>query len=91
VTGRENAGEAAGAEAARINPVRAWALKVWGPADSWDNPLSGTRYDPVVQQHRDEERRHERAEQRTARRRARREHRSAGPQEPSEHYTLDEV
>jgi hypothetical protein len=34
----------------RINPIRAMLLKVWGPADSWDNPLSGTRYDPVLKQ-----------------------------------------
>jgi len=34
----------------RVNRVKAWALMIWGPADSWDNPLCGTRYDPVVRQ-----------------------------------------
>ncbi len=31
-----------------INKVQATLLRVWGPADSWDNPLTGTRYDPAL-------------------------------------------
>jgi hypothetical protein len=38
-----------------INPFRAMLLKVWGPADSWDNPLTGTKYDPVLKQRRQHE------------------------------------
>lgn len=30
-----------------INHVRAVLLRIWGPADSWDNPLVGTKYDPA--------------------------------------------
>jgi hypothetical protein len=40
-----------------ISRIRAWALMVWGPANSWDNPLCGTRYDPVLRQRRDQARR----------------------------------
>jgi hypothetical protein len=29
-----------------IGRVQAALLRVWGPADSWDSPLVGTRYDP---------------------------------------------
>jgi hypothetical protein len=50
-----------------INPVRAALLRLWGPADSWDNPLVGTKYDPKLQAHRQHaslERRQERWEQR---------------------------
>ena len=43
-----------------INPIRAWLLEIYGPADSWDNPLVGTKYDPVVKQRRDLEHRAER-------------------------------
>jgi hypothetical protein len=40
-----------------ISRLRAWALMLWGPANSWDNPLCGTRYDPVLREHRDQARR----------------------------------
>jgi hypothetical protein len=43
-----------------INPIRARLLMVFGPADSWDNPLCGTKYDPLVRQHREHQRRAER-------------------------------
>jgi hypothetical protein len=33
-----------------INPIRARLLMVWGPAEAWDNPLSGTKYDPRIRQ-----------------------------------------
>lgn len=36
------------AEFRPISPVRAALLRIWGPADSWDNPLTGTRYDPAL-------------------------------------------
>jgi len=32
-----------------IGRVRGTLLRIWGPADSWDNPLAGTRYDPTLQ------------------------------------------
>src|SRR5438477_8927726 len=68
---------------------RAALFKIWGPAESWDNPLMGTRYDPAVKQHRDEVRRAEREARRTQRRR-RREQRHARSSASSEHYTPDE-
>jgi hypothetical protein len=40
-----------------INVVRARLLQVFGPADSWDSPLTDTKYDPVVRQHQWQERR----------------------------------
>jgi hypothetical protein len=58
-------------ELREINPIRAWALKIWGPANSWDNPLTGTRYDPVVLEHKALERKHDREARREQRRRAR--------------------
>jgi hypothetical protein len=30
-----------------ISRVRGVLLQVWGPADSWDSPLAGTRYDSI--------------------------------------------
>ena len=50
-----------------INPVRAALLRIWGPAESWDNPLTGTKYDPALRatrQHESLERRRERWERR---------------------------
>ena len=50
-----------------MSPVRAALLRVWGPADSWDNPLAGTKYDPIRQaqrQHDSLEHRRQRWEQR---------------------------
>jgi hypothetical protein len=32
-----------------IGRLRGTLLRIWGPADSWDNPLAGTRYDPARQ------------------------------------------
>ena len=46
-----------------IHPVKATLLRIWGPADSWDNPLSGTRYDPALQP----DRQHDNLEMRQAR------------------------
>jgi hypothetical protein len=51
----------------QISRVRAALLRVWGPADSWDSPLAGTKYDPVHQaerQHESLERRRQRWEER---------------------------
>jgi len=42
-------------------------LRIWGPSDSWDNPLVGTRYDPALRtkrQHDDLEYRRHRWEER---------------------------
>jgi hypothetical protein len=69
---------------------RALLLKIWGPAESWDNPLMGTRYDPRIRQLRDHEQRVEREARRVKRRQTREEHRRARADEPSEHYTPDE-
>ena len=71
-----------------INPVRAQLLKVFGPAEGWDNPLVGTQYDPAVRQKIEIERRHEREARREEHRRARAEGR-AGHREPDEHFTPD--
>jgi hypothetical protein len=38
-----------------INPVYATLLRMWGPADSWDNPLVGTRFDPRLSVQRQQE------------------------------------
>ena len=54
-------------ELRQMNPVRAALLRVWGPAESWDNPLTGTKYDPAlraVRQHESLERRRARWERR---------------------------
>jgi hypothetical protein len=69
---------------------RALLLKIWGPAESWDNPLMGTRFDPVVRQHRDQARRAEHEARREQRRQVHDEHRRARAYGPSEHYTPDE-
>jgi hypothetical protein len=74
----------------QISPVRAWLLKIWGPAESWDNPLVGTRYDPIVKQHHDQIRRAEHQARRAQQRRARAERRRSRAYEASEHYTPDE-
>ena len=42
-------------------------LRIWGPSDTWDNPLVGTRYDPALRtkrQHDDLEYRRHRWEER---------------------------
>ena len=51
-----------------INPIKAQLLKIFGPADGRGNPLVGTRYDPVVRQKIETERRHERWARQEARR-----------------------
>lgn len=51
-----------------ITRRRAWMIMCLGPASSWDNPLNGTRYDPIRRQHRDLER--------SIARRVRREHKT---------------
>ena len=53
-----------------IGRVQGTLLRIWGPSDSWDNPLVGTRYDPSLRnkrQHDDLEHRRERWEQRRQR------------------------
>ena len=71
-----------------INPVRARLLKIFGPAEGWDNPLVGTQYDPAIRQKIEVERRHERQARREEHRRARAEGHAAHP-EPAEHSTPD--
>jgi hypothetical protein len=71
-----------------INPIRARLLQIWGPAESWDNPLMGTRYDPNLRRRRDARRRHEREARHEERRNAKRATRAEGA---SEHYTPDDV
>jgi hypothetical protein len=78
-----------------INPVRGQLLKIFGPADGWDNPLIGTQYDPVVRQKIATERRHERLARHEERRHAhagRRRSPAYGEgsrQRAPEHYTPD--
>jgi hypothetical protein len=53
-----------------IGRVQGALLRIWGPADSWDNPLVGTRYDPALRnkrQHDDLEYRRRRWQQRKQR------------------------
>lgn len=53
-----------------INCVHAFLLRTLGPADSWDNPLMGTKYDPRLAEHRQRvavARRRARAAERAAR------------------------
>jgi len=54
----------------QISHLKATLLRVWGPADSWDNPLAGTKYDPIVAQRRQ----HEQLEERRSRWEHRKEH-----------------
>jgi hypothetical protein len=54
-----------------ISRLQGTLLRIWGPADSHDNPLVGTKYDPVRQvqrQHDDLEYRRHRSEERKQRR-----------------------
>jgi len=69
---------------------RALLLWICGPAESWDNPLMGTRYDPRIRQHRDQARHAERRARHLQRRRAREQRGLARAENPSEHYTPDE-
>lgn len=53
-----------------IGRVQGTLLRIWGPSDSWDNPLVGTRYDPALRnkrQHDDLEHRRQRWQQRKQR------------------------
>jgi hypothetical protein len=72
-----------------ISAIRAWLLRIWGPANSWDNPLTGTRYDPVVRRHREEQQRAERTARRAARRRTHQERQFAAAHHGDDHYTPD--
>ena len=69
-----------------ISWFRAHALMIWGPAQSWDNPLMGTRYDPVLRQHQGQARR----ARREARREGREQRRLDRARIGDEHYTPDE-
>ena len=69
-----------------IGWVRAHALMIWGPAQSWDNPLMGTRYDPVLRQ---DQLRARRA-RREARREGREQRRLDRARIGDEHCTPDE-
>jgi hypothetical protein len=73
-----------------ISWLRARALTIWGPAQSWDNPLMGTRYDPVLKQRRELARREARRARRETRREQREQHRLDRARVPDEHYTPDE-
>jgi hypothetical protein len=54
-----------------ISRLRAWGLLMFGPADCWDHPLTGTRYDPAVRQRADQARRAVKREVRAAKLRSR--------------------
>jgi hypothetical protein len=73
-----------------IGRGRAWLLKIWGPAESWDHPLVGTQYDPTVRQRRAQVRRAERRPARPDSGRAREEQRRVREGEPADQYTPDE-
>ena len=47
-------------ELEHIHPVRAFLLKIFGPAEGRGDPLAGTQHDPVVQQKIETEQQHER-------------------------------
>jgi len=54
-----------------ISRAQLFLIHVFGPADSWDNPLVGTQYDPRLGEHRQREavaRRRARAAERALRR-----------------------
>lgn len=53
-----------------INKFRAMLLRIWGPADGWDNPLVGTKYDPGLRA----QRQHDSLEERRERWQHRKEH-----------------
>jgi hypothetical protein len=73
-----------------INPVRAHLLQVFGPADSWDSPLVGTKYDPVIRQHRQHEQQVAK-EARKAKRERQHERHRADAEPETDHHTPDEV
>ena len=72
-----------------INPIKGQLLKIFGPADGWDNPLVGTQYDPVVRQKIETERQHERWARQDARRHShpelRHSHLGGGAAQPESH------
>ena len=78
-----------------INPIKGQLLKIFGPADGWDNPLVGTQYDPVVRQKIETERQHKRWARHQARHDAHAERRYSHPEgggappEPQQHSTPD--
>jgi hypothetical protein len=69
-----------------ISWLRARALTIWGPAQSWDNPLMGTRFDRVLKQRRELARR----EASRARRERREQRRLDRARIADEHFTPDE-
>ncbi len=73
-----------------ISWIRAHALMIWGPAQSWDNPLMGTRFDPVWRQRRDQARRAARQARREAQRERREQRRLERARIGDEHYLPDE-
>jgi hypothetical protein len=73
-----------------INPVQARLLQLLGPADSWDNPLAGTKYDPATRQHEQQDRRHAKQARKAQRRYEHEQHRMDNGTK-SEHHTPDEV
>jgi hypothetical protein len=73
-----------------INWMRARALMIWGPGESWDNPLMGTRFDPTVRQRRDQARRAARHSRHEHRDELREQHRLDRARLSDEHCTPDE-
>jgi len=73
-----------------INWMRARALMIWGPGESWDNPLMGTRFDPTVRQRRDQARRAARHARHEHRDELREQHRLDRARLSDEHCTPDE-
>ena len=76
-------------EPPRIGRLRAWALEIWGPAESWDHPLVGTEFDPALRHRMAERRRDEREARRSRHRQARRDKRYQAAHVPDEHCTPD--
>lgn len=49
----------------QYEPISRWQamlLRIWGPADGWDNPLVGTKYDPALRTQRQHQKLEERRE-----------------------------
>jgi hypothetical protein len=74
-----------------INPVQARLLQLLGPADSWDSPLAGTKYDPATRQHEQLERRQAKQARKARRRHEHEVHRMENNAAESDHHTPDEV
>jgi hypothetical protein len=73
-----------------ISWLRARALMIWGPGESWDNPLMGTRFDPTFRERRDQSRRAERRVRHEHRGELREQHRLDRARHGDEHCTPDE-